>query len=224
MSVGQALLAQFVGSAVTPEIDFAADTPVITQDALSKVTLVAQQLIEAKDDVADYEKKLSTAKESVKRLEERDLPEAMAEAKVTEFKLTNGKQVTVKDIVAGAPSKENFPTALAWLRGHDHDGIVKRAISIQVLLPKGQDKLGAKLVAYLKRLKTLKNLGVEPKDEPTVHYQTFGSWARELFTKHNEEHLASATVDQDCPFCNEETTRLLGIYVGKKAEIRDVKK
>lgn len=224
MSLGQALLSQFVNAPVAPDIDFSADTPVLTQNALSTVTLKAQQLIDEQDKVARYEKDLEISKANVKRLEEQELPEAMAEAKLTEFKLTNGKMVTVKDVVAGSPPKTRLHEALAWLRGNEHDGIIKRAISVQVLLPKGHDKEGNKLVNYLRRLKTLQNMGVEPKDEPTVHYQTFGAWARELFAKHNDEHLATATTDVHCPFCNEETTKLLGIYIGKKAEVKDIKK
>ena len=223
-------------------IDYRADAPKITQNALSRVTLCAQELLDKQAEVTKLEKDLATAKERQRRLEEVELPEAMAEATMTEFKTTNGKQIVVQDIVAGAPSKAEFPNALEWLRSRWHDGIIKRSITLNINLPKGQDAEGDKLVKYLNKLKTLQKLGVTPKDEPTVHYQTFGAWARELRKRHVEEHLNGGSAHDEhmehhthdkpvedceyctCPFCSEEDTKLLGIFVGKKAVVKDLPK
>lgn len=203
-------------------IDFNEDAPVVTQEQLSLVTLRAQQLLDQKQAVEHMEALLKDAQQRLRQTEEFDLPDAMAAAGMKEFKLLNGSKVTVKDVVSGSPSKTRFNEALSWLSEHNHDGIVKRQVGVIAKFRKGQaddaDALAEALSALLTtELKKFDNL--EVTDEPSIHYQTFGSWARELHVKHNEEHSAGEQAD-DCPFCKAEVTKLLGIYVGKKAEVK----
>lgn len=207
------------------ELDFARDAPQITAQQMSAITIQAQQMLDLMDDIADKEDDLLRLKRQLQDLQERELPETMALAGMLEFTHISGRKIQVKDVVAGQPPKNRFEDALAWLRQHSHDGIIKRSISVTVNLPKGNDAIGNKLVAYLRKLKTLQTLGVIPKDEPTIHYMTFGSWAREVRATHIDQHLPTATTSKDCPFCDEQNLLpLLGIYVGKKAEVKEVKK
>lgn len=212
-------LSRFAGQ----PIDFAEDAPQVTQQQLSDVTVKAQRTLDLIASIQEAEKILAGAKQELQVLQEKELPDAMTAAGMTEFTHISGKKIVIKDVVAGAPPKATFDQALSWLREHDHDGIIKRSISVSVNLPKGQDAIGDSLVKYLLRLKTLQRLGVTPKDEPTIHYQTFGSWAREVRVVHIEQHLPSGNLDQDCPFCDEDKLKLLGIYVGKKAEVKPIK-
>ncbi len=156
------------------DIDLEADalTVVAPDQQLKEVARLAELQSQLTGEVLGLEDTLKERKEALRLVSEQQLPEAMDACNMKEFALKNGLKVTVESIIAGSIPKANETEALAWLRANKHDGLIKKAIS--VALARGQDALGDKVVAQLKKL------GVDVVSKDSVHPQTLGAWAREM--------------------------------------------
>lgn len=209
---------------IDEDIDFAADAPKITHEKLSRVSKLAIEMLKTRSEIADFELTLENKKKFLLTLQTVELPEAMAEAGLTQFKTTSGAIIEVKDIVAGSMAKERKDDCLDWLEVHNHDGIIKNEVSVSVSFPKGNKGNAEALFKALMELELLKAVNVEPTNKPDVHYQTFNKWLRETHEEHQENHLSGEeSIDIDCPFCDRDAETLLGIFVGKKAEVKEEK-
>lgn len=201
------------------EIDLSADVPEVTAETLSNVTVQAQRYVQAMDYVLQLAKDLEDAQKSLRLIETIDLPDAMESANMKAFTMNDSRQLRVVPVVTGSVKKENTGDAIDWLKETENDGIVKRSISIEILLPKGTAQEGDAIIEYLRGLEYLQKLGVTPKDEPTVHWATLTSWLKEMHALHVGAPHTEDDKPADCPFCDERAKGLLGIYTGRKAEL-----
>jgi len=185
---------------LVPEIDFAMDAapPVPTDAALLKVSTAARRVLKGQEVIAQLEERLKAAKETMKFLLEVDLPDSMAEIGLESFTLDTGQKVEVKPIVAGSIPKKNLEEALAWLTKNGHAGLIKTSIELSF---DRDDRAKA-----LKVLAALKEQGLEPSIDESVHAQTLGAWARELIKQGKSE--------KELPL------DLLGLYVGRRATVK----
>lgn len=98
--------------------------------------------------VEALEAELKAANEALRRVQEVDLPNAMAAAGVMSIKLPDGKSVTVKeDVYASIPKDERYPLALAWLREHGLGDVIKN--EVKVAFGKGEEAQAAALLSIL---------------------------------------------------------------------------
>ncbi|OGC93932.1 MAG: hypothetical protein A2W25_14695 [candidate division Zixibacteria bacterium RBG_16_53_22] len=116
--------------------------------AIKEISELATIQISRAGRVETLEQELKTANEALRRVQEVDLPNAMAEAGVSSITLPTGEKITIKeDVYASIPKDERYEQALAWLRGHGFGDVIKN--EVKVAFGKGEEESSAELLAVL---------------------------------------------------------------------------
>lgn len=162
--------------------------------AISKLALdqVALEL-----EIAETEKTLSELNAKLKKVSEIDLPNAMLEAGMRSFKLSNGGSVSVAKFYGASILVENRETAYAWMVENGHASLIKTGVEVN--FGKGQEERDdAK-----KFLEELKEDGFEAKLSESVHHSTLKAFVKEQL------ELPEPTKFPEC----------FTIFVGEKAKV-----
>lgn len=179
-------------------IDPAEDSPDValpTTEAVRNIAELARQQMQAEAEVEEAEAALKRAKEQLRNIQEKLLPDAMSEVGVTEFKLTGGGKVTVKPYYSASLRRDAKDRAEAWLNENGHGGMVKREISVRI--GRGQDKIAERV------RNGLRSADIPFEEDVSVHPQTLAAWAREM-TESNQP------IPED----------LFTVYIGSKAIVK----
>lgn len=157
----------------------------------------ALELTQEIETVEEYRKKLAAELHVITSTK---LVDAMASAGTTEFKTPQVK-VTVKDFISGSLPKdgEARKEALLWIEGAGAADIIKNHMEVDF------DKKQDNLVARVEEL--LNEIGVEFMRQRDVHHSTLKSFAQERMKNGEEMPLEK-----------------LGLFAGRKADIKPVKK
>lgn len=150
------------------------DTETGSEAFKNKVTSLVKevrQIESALNDLEGEQKKLLLRK---RELEEREIPNALTEAGVSEFTTLEGLKVSTKFVVGSIPAGSK-DEAFRWLDDHGHGGIIKRGV--QVSFDKGSE------AAATAAAEAMRSMGLEPQVTLNVHAQTFMSFAREQIQK-----------------------------------------
>ncbi len=161
--------------------------------------------------IAELQAALKVEEVRVKELEDRDIPTAMDEVGIANFRTTTGAEVEVKQIVSGTvptvggierakPAERTIlekrrEFSLGWIESHGHGGIIKTEVALT--FGKGQ------LDDAMRATKLLRDVGFLPTMERNVHPSTFVAWVKELLQ-----------AGKQLP------TEEMGLYVGPRAIIR----
>ena len=107
----------------------AADIPVSNEElmVISKLAMDQQDLERR---VVQMESDLETVKEGLRNIQEYLLPEAMLSIGMSEFKLSNGSKITIKNDVYASVRKDFIGNAVAWLDENGLGGIVKDQVAV----------------------------------------------------------------------------------------------
>lgn len=95
------------------------------QEKLHAIVVLAQKMEELHEKAGAKAAELEAITEEGKRIEEIVLPDLMRELGLSEFTLTNGQKIVIKTDYQAHVSKERWAKAVAWLKEHNMDGIVK---------------------------------------------------------------------------------------------------
>ena len=174
---------------MTTEDSFASD------ESLRVVADLATRQINLEREVEDLENRLKEKQEALKQVQEKDLPEALAECGLSEIKLVDGSKVTVKPYYQANPPKEKYDEAMNWLRDNGHGDLIKNDVTVS--FGKGEDDRAVDFKRFLT------DNGTSYVDKTGVHPMTFKAFVRE-----------QVETGQNLPF------DLLGIYIGQKATIK----
>lgn len=145
--------------------------PETTGGELNKLQQLIDQQAKAEAVVADLEAQLSKARESVKDLAERQVPELMDQIGITEFKTTTGLNVGIDETIRASIPKAKAPLAFAWLKQHDHAAMIKRTVSLS--FGKGEDDKANNFC------ESLDSQSLEYDDKAAVHPATLSAFVRE---------------------------------------------
>lgn len=175
------------------EIDFLAETipPTFSDEQLKMISGLADRQVEIERYIAKCEENLEKAKSNWRNIAEKELPNAMQEIGMAEFKLSNGTTISVKQKVYAAIPKDNKGPAFAWLREQNLDGVIKNIVAVQ--FSKGEDAKALELA------ESLAEQGLVPEQTQTVHPQTLMALIREQLDKGVEvplEHFGAHVVNQ----------------------------
>lgn len=156
---------------------FAADmaAPSVTNADLTQITLLAEQQLHYETLIETLEADIKDAKEKLRDVAERALPEAMASVGMEKFRLNNGYEVSVKDGVAASMRAERTLDAVTWLEGGGFGDVVKD--EIRVALGRGELKTAQEFMSLAERL------GVGATERLAVHPQTLNALVREQMEK-----------------------------------------
>lgn len=171
-------------------------------DALNRITLMANQLMEAGEKVAKTEIELAAAKAAYLQLERTDLPELMRELEIMSIKLENGASVEVVDDLSCSISEARREAAYAWLTMHGFDGIIKTDVIIH--FDRGESERACEISERInEEFKVLTIL------DEGIHPQTLKSFVKE------RKAYAANNPEEKCPFPDS----LFGVFEYRKAKI-----
>lgn len=151
--------------------------PEVTNEQMEMISRLAARQVEIENYILKCESNMEIAKQHLRKVQEVELPAAMAEIGMQEFKLSDGTKVTVKNEVYCSIPKDmdGRLRAFSWLREHDLDGVIKNTVSLQ--FGKGEDD------AALEAVQELRAQGYEPEQDMNVHPQTLKALIKEQLNK-----------------------------------------
>lgn len=121
---------------------------------------------------------LKAVQNEYKDLTETIIPEMMEELGIPLLALSDTQQISIKDKVTASLSKERSNLGCEWLEEHGHGAIVKHQI-VSSFGTREREK-AAEVVAVLKEL------GIEPEVNKSVHHSTLSAWVRGQLEEGNE--------------------------------------
>lgn len=161
----------------------------------------AEELSELNLAIEEMEDSLSNLKKHATNIAQKEIPELLDELGLKTLELKDGSKLSVKEFINGSLPKDPlaFEQAISWLIDNDLESIIKTDVTLK--FGKGEEEEAKELV------ESLREQGYDPAEKYGVHAQTLASAIRELDKN-----------GVDVPF------ELLGLYKGKKAEIKVGKK
>jgi len=138
---------------------------------LAQLQELATQQARLEAIVAKIENDLSIARENLRDLAERQLPELMDQVGMSELKTDVGLTVKVSETIRASITKAKAPYAFEWLRENGHGSLIKRQVS--VTFGKGEDEKAEAL------REELVESHYHPDEKVTVHASTLSSFVRE---------------------------------------------
>ena len=175
--------------------DSKSDLNLPDDSGLSSVARIADQIVAKQTEVKTLEEDLKKAKAKLLKLTDEELPSAMQELNISEFKLGDGSQVTLKATYGARISEENRDAAFEWLRQRNEADIIKNTVTVR--FNREQDNEAKALVDDL----ILRQMTPEQKSE--VHPGTLRSWAKGRIEDGKELDM-----------------NLFGVWGGQRAEIK----
>ena len=150
----------------------AMDAMVTATDAqLKRLATLAKDLLTQEEAVQELTEKLELRQLKLNELRRQLLPDLMQDIGVSEFKLTSGAKVTVKELIEASIKAENRPKAFAWLRANKFDSLIKNEVVSRFGMK--EDK---KALALLKKLKSQ---GYDSTHKESIHGGTLKAFVRE---------------------------------------------
>ena len=151
----------------------AAREPVLTDEGLSRIAMLAGRQVDLERSIADAEKDLKQLKQEFDDVRDHLLPEALLEVGLSEIKLKDGNKIAVKREYFASISEKNKREAFEWLRENGHFDIVKNELVID--LEKGDGRL-----VEGRRFEILaEELGIKYATKNSVHWSTLRAFVRE---------------------------------------------
>ena len=145
---------------------------------LKTISTLAEQQLAAELNVEQCTAELTTAKNALNHIRENLLPDAMQAVGMKEFVLESGAKVTIKDEVYASITEANRPSALQWLRAHNHGAIIKNNVTVPYT---AADK------DFERELKVfLEERDIQYDKKMSVHSRTLQSWVKEQIRQDNE--------------------------------------
>lgn len=176
--------------------DMLADSQNLPSDqGLSKVSRLAEELIDKEEEVKEAEARLKILKEQARDIAERQLPDAMAEVGMAKFVLTDGSEVTVKPYYSAKIGEDKRDECFNWLQDHGHEALIKDEVSIT--FNKGEHERAEEFKSQLEQQ------GIEYNGKMGVHPQTLTAFVREQVESGAEFPL-----------------ELFNVYIGQIAKVK----
>lgn len=176
--------------------DMLADSQNLPSDqGLSKVSRLAEELIDKEEEVKEAEARLKILKEQARDIAERQLPDAMAEVGMAKFVLTDGSEVTVKPYYSAKIGEDKRDECFNWLQDHGHEALIKDEVSIT--FNKGEHDRAEEFKSQLEQQ------GIEYNGKMGVHPQTLTAFVREQVESGAEFPL-----------------ELFNVYIGQIAKVK----
>lgn len=145
---------------------------------LPEITKLAQAQHVAQVKVKKLEAELKVAKEELRQIAEKRLPEAMDSVGITTYTTKEGVSVEISEKIRASLPVENRPKAFAWLEENGFGGMIKS----EVIVNFGRSKIddATKLVEELRAESHLANL------ERRVEPMTLTAFVKEQLTQGKE--------------------------------------
>jgi len=174
--------------------DIAKELSSVDDSGLNRVSKLAHNQLRLEKRVADLDAELKQAKRDLREISDDQLPAAMLEFNIREFKLEDGSQITVKHFYSASIPKEKQEEAFDWLNTHGYGDLIKNQVSVNFV--RGQEEKAQGLVQEL-----------EDRNLPTSNKK----WVEPMTLKAFAKELVEA--GKSLPF------DLFSLYIGEQAKI-----
>lgn len=138
-----------------------------------------QELVDAQSYLEEQVKKVEAYMEEVKEklmgIQCIAIPNLMDEIGIKEFKLSNGKKITIREDVRASIRKDFVPEAVYWLDANGLGGIVKDEVKAN--FPRGELDRVRELLAFCDEN------GIAAEEKLSVHPQTLKATVKEQMAK-----------------------------------------
>lgn len=142
-----------------------------TDAQLRRLSTLAKSLLEYEEVIQEMTEKLELKQLKLDELKRRLLPDLMRDIGVSEFKLTSGAKVTIRELIQANIKVENQPKAFAWLRENKFDSLIKNEVVAHFGMK--EDKKALKL------LRELIKKGYDSTHKESIHAGTLKVFAKE---------------------------------------------
>lgn len=142
-----------------------------TDEELQSISELALKQLECEDRIRNLNELLKTSTDELKRIQEFLLPEAMAAIGMSEFKLTNGSKITIKEDIYASIRVERIENALGWLVEKGLGDIIKDEVKVN--LGRGEFEKSREMIEMIR------TMGFEPQEKKTVHPMTLKATIKE---------------------------------------------
>lgn len=149
-------------------------------DSLKRLAKLAADAKLATDRVALLEVRLKEETAALKAITEREIPDIMEEIGLTDFRLTDGTRIQIKEDIRCSVSADRRIAVKEYFDEHGLSGMVKRAISIE--FNAGEEKWANKFEADLRKRKH----EVRTKIDYIVHPSTLKAWVTRALEESKE--------------------------------------
>lgn len=143
----------------------------VDDSGVKRVSALAAESLTLQQQIEDLNNLMTELTDQKRKIDEYDLPDAMSQAGVTEFKLTNGAKVTVKPFYSGKITDENKDQAFSWLRDNDFADLIKHEIVVP--LGRGNEEQAKEIMEMLKKMRA------QYTDKESVHHSTLAAFIKE---------------------------------------------
>ena len=156
---------------------------------------MAESQVDLEEQIEELNNQLKVVKEKHRRISEEQLPEALQEAGVSEFKLKDGTKVSTSTYYSARITPDNKEEAFKWLRENRFADLIKNTVSVS--FGRDEDDSARELREELTRNRytTAQKQWVEP--------MTLKAFVREQVEK-----------GTDLPY------ETFNIYIGQKSKIK----
>lgn len=143
----------------------------LKDDQLDSISKLANEAASLERKIADTEQLLKDHKQSLHKITDEQLPEALETMGLQKFTLKDGAEIAVKPIYAASIPKDRKEEAFQWLRDHEFGDLVKN--NVTVTFGRGEDTIAKDFVNMCSAQ------GFTPSQLEKVEPMTLKAWLRE---------------------------------------------
>lgn len=168
-----------------------------TPEQLLSVAELAQEQIRLETELEKAEAGVKELKQSLAKIQQGLLPEALNAAGLSEFKTIRGDKVTVKEDLSVSVPKAKLLNITQWLEDNGHGDIITGKISVELPRNSHNERQAA--------IQALTDAGLEPVEDMTVNTMTLKSILKKHLAQGDNIDLAE-----------------FGAFAWRKAEIKRI--
>lgn len=143
----------------------------VDDSGLKRVSQLAENMLELENQIKGLNDLAAELAEQHKKISEYDLPDAMTQAGMRKFTLTNGASVEVKPFYSGKINDDNRDKAFEWLRSNELGDLIKHELTVP--LGRGNEDLAKEIKDFLVKVKA------QYVDKESVHHSTLNAFIKE---------------------------------------------
>ena len=166
----------------------------VTDDGLQTISVLAEAQLELEEEIEEKQNQLKVLKEKHRRISEEQLPEALLEVGVSEFKLKDGTKISTATYYSARITPDSKEEAFNWLRNNNFADLIKNTVSVR--FERDEDETAQIL------LNELNGQGLNTTQKEWVEPMTLKAFVREQVEK-----------GIDLPY------EAFNIYIGQRSKI-----
>ena len=147
----------------------------VTDDGLQTISVLAEAQLELEEGIEEKQNELKVLKEKHRRISEEQLPDALMEVGVSEFKLKDGTKISTATYYSARITPDTKEDAFSWLRGNNFADLIKNTVSVS--FGRDEDEIAQIL------LNELNGQGLNTTQKEWVEPMTLKAFVREQVEK-----------------------------------------